>query len=565
MTALAAALALALAQPAPVDLYAVLIGFNGGLPASTGTPLPELRFADDDALRLARWFSALAPPERVFLLADPDGQTRATWEAAGLPLPALRRPTRSALFEALDEIQRALAARPKGREAAVVLFYAGHGLTGRLLLAPEAGQQAGLTGRELKAAAARLPADQVVVLLDACRSQSLFVERGQAGPDLTAEIRALESKEGEARVGVITAAASDRPAGEAAALQGGFFSHVLASGLAGAADADGDGVVRFGELAAYAAFNTERLTGQRPWFEPPRGDLRAPVVALERAAGLLLPAGAQGRVRVATRSGAPLFAEVNKAGAAALKLALPPGSYLLVRRSGPSVGRAARVEVVSGPALAVSEDAFGEEVAWSQGPLERGEAADQGYDAAGFTAPFSADAVTALEVGYTAGREPAREAVRRWAHALDVAYAAGPAPLGLPSLEQGAELGYRFAHGWGFFGARAVFRAAPFPNAALFRVGASLFGGARVAPLQWLELSGHASAGLKALWVELPSRTAGDVLVPVAGLGLRAEAALAPHLAVWLEGRLEASFPRVDAARAVSWEPAGVLGLSVRQ
>ena len=61
----------------------------------------------------------------------------------------------------------------------------------------------------------------------------------------------------------VTAAFSGHSAGEVEALGAGYFSHVLASGLAGAADADGDRLVSFGELAAFVAYNTDRLGASR--------------------------------------------------------------------------------------------------------------------------------------------------------------------------------------------------------------------------------------------------------------------------------------------------------------
>src|SRR5262249_23734648 len=137
-------------------------------------------------------------------------------------------PTRRALMDAFAAVGRALAARPAGAPPPTFYFiYAGHGLRGRILLSPEAGGGAGLTGGELRAAVAELaravPALRAYVFLDACRSQSLFTERGAAdgdaqGPDLSAEVSALEDRARELRLGVLTAAFSQRTAGEVPAL-----------------------------------------------------------------------------------------------------------------------------------------------------------------------------------------------------------------------------------------------------------------------------------------------------------------------------------------------------------
>src|SRR5205085_9455461 len=113
-----------------------------------------------------------------------------------------------------------------------------------------------------------------------------------------AEVGALEHAAQSKQLGILTAASSTQSAGESATLNGGYFSHVLASGLAGAADADADGTVRFGELAAFVAFHTERLFGQRPWFEAPGGDLRSVVVDLTGRPGIAFDPSLTGRLRV---------------------------------------------------------------------------------------------------------------------------------------------------------------------------------------------------------------------------------------------------------------------------
>ena len=254
----------AAARPAADDIYAVVVGYNG---AQAG--LPTLRFADDDAVRFSRLLSAFASDGgagRVTLLTRLDDETRRGLATAGIGATPAGPPTRGAVLRAIAEVQRALAARPAGAPPPTFYFvYAGHGLHGRILLEPEAGGEAALTGHELRAAIAELaraaPALRSYVFIDACRSQSLFTERGAEGaeaigPDLSADVAALERRADTAAIGVLTAASAGQTTGEVRALGAGYFSHVLSSGLAGAADADGDEVVTFAELAAFVAYNT---------------------------------------------------------------------------------------------------------------------------------------------------------------------------------------------------------------------------------------------------------------------------------------------------------------------
>jgi hypothetical protein len=534
------------AEPAATDVYAVVIGHNGGREG-----LPALRFADDDALRMARTFSAVPGHRTTWVLVQPDDATRTTLQSAGLPLPSMREPTRAALFAARDELRALLETRPAGRRATVYLFYAGHGIDGRLLLKPEGeAAEGGVSGEELKLLAASLPADDVVLFVDACRAQSLFTARGASGPDLSARIEALNEKAAAVRLGVLAAAQSNQPAGETDRLQGGFFSHVLASGLLGGADADGDEVVRFGELAAFVAFHTERLTGQRPWFEPPGGDLRSATVQLHGATRLRLSEDTSGRVQISSLAGVPYFAEVNKAKGRAIRLALPAGRYRVVQ-SAEGARATADVELTAGQEQPLAAAGFTS----SQAVAERG-----GEDE-GFSSPFTASVVAALDSGFVSGREPSVSA-QTWRHALDVAYAFSPAPFGLQGLEHGVEAGYRFAIGSLVIGPKVSFRSSGFSSGQLRRLGVLLQAGWKWEPLKWLELSPWAGVGFKSVWVDGP-RSAAAPFSPGFGVGLRVSARVRAGFSVFVDGRYELAWVSLDGTRAAYGEPALVVGVSL--
>ncbi len=532
-----AALMTVLSAPAPTDVYAIVIGHNGGAEG-----LPALRFADDDALRLARTFSALPGHQHTWVLARPDETTRATLQTAGLPMPVLREPTKAALLAARDELRAQLVARPEGRRATVYVFYAGHGVAGKMLL-----EEGGISGEELKQLAASLPADDVVLFVDACRAQSLFTSRGASGPDLSARIDALDEK--ASRLGVLAAAQSDQPAGETDRLQGGFFSHVLASGLLGGADVDGDEVVRFGELAAFVAFHTERLTGQRPWFEPPGGNLQSPTVQLHGSTALLLADALSGRLQISSVAGIPYFAEVNKAKGRALRLVLPPGRYHVVHtRDGAQT--ATDVELVEGQSQPLTTADF-----------TAAAVAQRGADEEGFSSAFSASVVAALDAGFVSGREPS-VASQAWRHALDVAYEFSPAPFGLRGFEHGLEVGYRLALGHLVVGPKLAFRTSGFSTGQLRRFGLLLQAGWKWEPKSWLEVSPWAGLGFKTVWVDGPAAGLAP-FAPGFGAGLRVSARIRPGFSVFLDGRYELAWVSLDGVRSPFGEPALLLGVSL--
>ncbi len=544
--------------PSRSDVYAVIVGYNG---AAEG--LPSLRFADDDAVRFSLLFSgfaAHADGARVALLTRVDDETQRGLTAAGLVVRPAGPPTRSALHAAFAEVGRALAARPTGAPPPTFYFvYAGHGLSGRILLEPEAGEATGLTGHELQAAVADLgraaPGLRSYLFLDACRSQSLFTERGgdggaALGPDLSAEIEALERRAAAtaSSIGVLTAAFAGKSAGEVRALGAGYFSHVLASGLAGAADADGDERVTFAELAAFVAYNTERLGAQRPWFSPPGGELGAPVVDLRGArARLELSDAPAGRYLVEAAGGRPILAEAVKGERHALRLALPPGRYRVVHATPRERTRAVDVELVVGAPFDLAATTTWTDVA---GPtLARGDGLDGATDAfdptaPAFASPFTSAAVSTLRAAYDAGREPPT-AARGYARAVGVAAALGSAPLELGGIETGVALRYRQAFGRLLAGADVSFGWSTHVATTTYRldrVMALLSLGPRFVPFNRLELSLAVLVGGGPVLRHASGTTSGDTFAPLVGGG--------GGLAVRIEGRWTAT---LDARALAQW------------
>ncbi|MFT3711553.1 MAG: caspase family protein [Archangium sp.] len=538
-------LAAAVLTAAPPDTYAIVVGHNGGLAAGEGHgALPRLRFADDDALRFARLFSALGD---VQLLVEPDEDTVAEWTRAGTEIPPHVAPTRDAVLAAIAEVVRRLEARPASAPPAAVYFlYAGHGLSGRFLLQNDGT----LTGRELVTAFAALPAGRATLFLDACRAQSLFTARGD--DDFSAEVATLEARAKQLTLGILTAATSSTPAGETPRLRGGLFSHVLASGLAGAADADGDHIVRFGELAAFVSINTERHVGQRPWFEAPGGNLDAAVVDLRARPTLTLSAELEGRFVVQQPTG--FIAEFRKTRGKAMEVLVPDGVTTVVQESEGSTRRATP-QAQSAVALTAAD--------FTEFKSERGSEPDDG-DA---MQPFNNDAVVALGAGYRSGQEPLRTTtVARTS--LSARYGLSSA-INFTGVEHGGEIAANFLVASPLvIGPRLSVRTATFDGtegrAQWWRFGVLFEAGLRLNATRWLELLPNASLGAKAVVRVSNTGTRGDIIEPAGGLGFRASAVLSPQVALELEPRVEAAVVSASGAARLYAEPMLLVGLSWR-
>jgi hypothetical protein len=569
-----AAAALALAPPAApaaraaglaTEVHAAVIGWNGG-----NATLPRLSYADDDAIRLALFFRGLTPAGglgRVVLLTEADERTTTTMRRAGITPAIDGPPTREAVRAALAALARDLAARPRTGPRALYVAYAGHGLAGRVLLKPTHGEEAALTGSELRAAlvdvAAADPALQIFVFLDACRSESLFAERGSGtDADFGAAIADLERRAGALSIGVLTAARSGRPAGEVRRLESGYFSHVLTSGLAGGADADGDDLVSFGELAAFVAFHTQKLMGQMPWFDPPRGDLQAPTIDHRgRRRRLWLGGPAAGRFVVGAAGGLPIFAEAFTDRGRTVKLALPAGHYLVRREL--EGARTAEAAVDLGGEQAV--DIAG--ATWREVTANRGqELADADREGPAFSGAFSGDVVGTLAAGYHAGQAPATLATRaRRFGRLEVGL--GQSPLQLGGTE--GRLGLRLGGRWGpvtLAGVGWVGRSRHAPagrDYTLYRLGLGLELGLPIGLHRKTLLEPFVSAGWGAFVQRGPAQTSGDLRGGWTAPGVRLLVEVARPLVLSLSGSYSWSRLTIDDQSRITGGVALDLGMEV--
>jgi len=268
----------ALGETAGTAVFALIIGVN----QSPDRDLLPLRYADDDAARYRDLFHELGA--RTHLLASLDENTRRLHaDAASEAAPARA----DQLARAVDAIAAEIgAARRSGRRTALYVLYAGHGgedgQTGYVTL-----EDARLTGPDLlDRVFDRIGADENHLVVDACSAYLLVLGRGQGG-----ERRALHgfARQGpalleRADIGLLLSTSSGRESHEWAAFQAGVFSHEVRSGMFGAADASGDGIIDYAEMAAFVHRANESVPNERYrpelFWRAPRGgapllDLRA--------------------------------------------------------------------------------------------------------------------------------------------------------------------------------------------------------------------------------------------------------------------------------------------------
>lgn len=284
---------------------AVLVGHNVG-----SGERPPLRYAEADAVKLAGVLSELGdvPDSDLIVLQGQDLTTvRAALDAAAKKVDSLR-------------------VLPDTR--VVLLFYfSGHSDGVALELGTER-----LPYADLRRWLDATRADVRLAIVDSCRSGALLrFKGGRPGPSFELRLTDEVHSTGHA---LLTSSAEDELALESREVGGSLFTHHLVSGLRGAADASGDGLVTLAEAYQYAYAHTvsataDVLTGaQHPAYDyrlTGKGELiltqlPSPGTALElpndfERALLLRPGRGQ------------VLAELGPG--AVPRLAVPPGDYEL--------------------------------------------------------------------------------------------------------------------------------------------------------------------------------------------------------------------------------------------
>lgn len=287
---------------------------------------PDLRYADDDGVKYGELFRMLDGSD-VVVHTELDRDTERLYPAAKT---GLRPPKRAdVLASASAMAERMAVAVRQGRPVDFYFVFAGHGDVdhGKGYLSLADGR---LGSDDVEAMLARMPATRSHVILDSCNSYFVLAAR-KPGGRIVATDADLGASFGKRmpNVGVFLSTNAEAEVFEWSELQAGIFSHAVRSGLAGAADANGDGVVSYDELRAFVEIATEKV--KNPQFRPhifargPKGDNREPVVRLSSAHAERLRVDAEGDVRLTVRDADDVpVVDLHKERGAAITLVVPP-------------------------------------------------------------------------------------------------------------------------------------------------------------------------------------------------------------------------------------------------
>lgn len=308
LTALALLGVLGTARGAPIHRFALIAGNNHGGPRTR-----PLLYAEDDARRMAGILERLGGVSRGDLDLLVDGSAKDFLGALG------------------DLERRAQAAKARGEETVLYVYFSGHAAEGALELG-----ESELPLEPLKARLAQAPADVRIGIFDACRSGVLTRAKGvRRAPAFGIEAQPVRDAHGTV---ILTSSAADEDSQESDEIGGSYFSHHLASGLLGDADRSGDGEVTLAEAYAYAydrtvADTADSLAGaQHPTFSfDLAGNGDWVLTHVSREEGIRFPASFPGGIYYVVRDGR-VAAEVVKEAGVARQIALVPGAYRIKRR-----------------------------------------------------------------------------------------------------------------------------------------------------------------------------------------------------------------------------------------
>jgi hypothetical protein len=302
-------------------VFALIVTSNHGASGSR----PDLHYADDDGVKYLELFRMFAPEENVILHTELDRDTERLYPWARM---TARPPTKVAVAASVADLAQRIAATTKaGTTAELYFVFAGHGDVdagvGFLEL-----RDTRFTSVDLESMLRTIGATRSHVVLDSCNSFFVINARkpgGRAVATTADEARSLSER--LPNVGVFLSTSSEAEVFEWSELQAGIFSHAVRSGLAGAADANGDGEVSYEELRAFVSVASARI--KNPQYRPkvfargPGANAGAPLVRLSAAHGTALRIdGPQVRLTVRDGDEVPLV-DLHKEESAAVTIRLP--------------------------------------------------------------------------------------------------------------------------------------------------------------------------------------------------------------------------------------------------
>jgi hypothetical protein len=314
----------------PVFTQAIIIGAN----TSVDRELPPLRYADDDAIRFAELFKTIGIPSRVLARLD-EATTRLYPEATS----GLRMPTAADLHAVVTEVAAQIAqAKARGAKTALYVVFAGHG-NARRDRAYITLEDARLSAEDFLAMVVEpVGAHQSHVIIDACHSYLFAMSRGPGGTHRPVRGFLEGSFGGKSdKVGFLISSSQSGESHEWDGFQSGVFSHEVRSGMTGAADADGDGVVSYREIAAFVVRANAAIVNEayRPTVHAraPRGagglvDLRGADAGKMRVDG-----GAAGKHLLVEDARGVRWGDVHARVGQALRMLLPGGHRPLYVRN----------------------------------------------------------------------------------------------------------------------------------------------------------------------------------------------------------------------------------------
>src|SRR5260370_4200525 len=248
------------ATPPERTVLALIVTNNGG----GGLGRPDLHYADDDGAKYYEVFRTIATEDATFLLTHFDRDTDRLF--AHLRGKA-QTPDGAHVDAASRELaQRARSALALGKSVDFYFVFAGHGDVdqGQGFIELADGH---LTGDDLEALLKSIPSTRSHVILDSCNSFFVLGARKAGGQHFaTSEDAARKLSERLPNVGLFLSTSADGKVFEWSELQSGIFSHAVRSGLAGAADANGDGIVSYAELRAFV--NVASPVVRNPAYRP---------------------------------------------------------------------------------------------------------------------------------------------------------------------------------------------------------------------------------------------------------------------------------------------------------